>query len=296
MPEIPLIPRATLFGKPSRFQARLSPDGACLTRLAALEGMLNLWLAPVGDVAAAEPLTRRKDRPIAWQDSSWDGRHILFMHDENGEENWRISTVDRVRAWSATSRRRPGSAPGSFWNRRTQPGILLVGLNDRDRKWHDVWSIDLATAERRLVLENTSEFWSFNFDWQLNLRLGRKAASHGGGSRLYRLTGAKAEPWLDIPHADEMTTWPLHFNHAGDAFTMMSSLGRDRAALMGVDAASRAENDDGGARQGRHRRLENLECHRGQPSQAGMDRAHPGDRRQSAVPANEPRHRRVLPT
>jgi acetyl esterase/lipase len=120
-------------------------------------------------------------------------------------------------------------------------GILLVGLNDRDRRWHDVWSIDLATAERRLVLENTGEFWSFNFDWQLNPRLGRKAASHGGGSRLYRLTGAKAEPWLDIPRADEMTTWPLRFNHAGDAFTMMSSLGRDRAALVSVDAASGAE-------------------------------------------------------
>src|SRR5215469_5896712 len=96
MPEIPLIPRATLFGNPSRLQARLSPDGTWLTWLAPLEGVLNLWLSPVGDVAAAEPLTCRKSRPIAWQDWSWDGRHILFMHDENGEENWHISAVDRV--------------------------------------------------------------------------------------------------------------------------------------------------------------------------------------------------------
>jgi dipeptidyl aminopeptidase/acylaminoacyl peptidase len=241
MPEIPLIPRATLFGNPSRFQARLSPDGAWLTWLAPLEGVLNLWLAPVDDVAAAEPLTHRKDRPIAWQDWSWDGRHILFMHDENGEENWRISTVDRVSGVVRNLTPPTGVSARLFLESPDRAGILLVGLNDRDRKWHDVWSIDLAAAERRLVLENTGEFWSFNFDWQLNPRLGRKAASHGGGSRLYRLTGAKAEPWLDIPHADEMTTWPLRFNHAGDAFTMMSSLGRDRAALVSVDAASRVE-------------------------------------------------------
>jgi hypothetical protein len=48
MLDIPLIPRATLFGNPSRFQARLSPDGAWLTSLAPLEGVLNLWLAPIG--------------------------------------------------------------------------------------------------------------------------------------------------------------------------------------------------------------------------------------------------------
>jgi dipeptidyl aminopeptidase/acylaminoacyl peptidase len=241
MPEIPLIPRATLFGNPSRFQARLSPDGTWLTWLAPLAGVLNLWLAPVGDVAAAEPLTRRKSRPIAWQDWSWDGRHILFMHDENGEENWRISAVDRVSGVVRDLTPPSEVSAQLFLESPDRTGILLVGLNDRDRKWHDVWSVDLATAERRMVLENTGEFWSFNFDWQLNPRLGRKAASHGGGSRLYRLTGAKAEPWLDIPHADEMTTWPLRFNHAGDAFTMMSSLGRDRAALVSVDAASGAE-------------------------------------------------------
>jgi dipeptidyl aminopeptidase/acylaminoacyl peptidase len=241
MPEIPLIPRATLFGNPSRFHARLSPDGAWLTWLAPLEGVLNLWLAPVGDVAAAEPLTRRKDRPIAWQDWSRDGRHILFMHDENGEENWRISTVDRVSGVVRDLTPPTGVSAQLYLESPDRTGILLVGLNDRDRKWHDVWSIDLATAERRLLLENTAEFWSFNFDWQLNPRLGRKASSRGGGSRLYWLTGAKAEPWLDIPHADEMTTWPLRFNRAGDAFTMMSSLGRDRAALVSVDAASGAE-------------------------------------------------------
>src|SRR5262249_44648907 len=65
--------------------------------------------------------------------------------------------------------------------------------------------------------------------------LARKAAGSRGGSHLYRLNGGEAELWLDVPHADELTTCPLAFNRAGDAWYMMSSLGRNRAALIRVD-------------------------------------------------------------
>ena len=98
MPAIPLIPRAALFGNPSRYQARLSPDGKWLTWLAPFEGVLNVWLAPADDIGAAEPLTRLTGRPIAWQDWACDGEHILFISDENGDENWRIFAVDRATA------------------------------------------------------------------------------------------------------------------------------------------------------------------------------------------------------
>jgi len=68
MSGVPLIPRAALFGNPSRYQARVSPDGQWLTWLAPFEGVLNVWLAPTDDIGAAAPLTRRAGRPIAWQD------------------------------------------------------------------------------------------------------------------------------------------------------------------------------------------------------------------------------------
>src|SRR6266700_753294 len=94
----PLIPRAVLFGNPSRFQAKLSPDGEWLTWLAPLEGVLNIWLAPADDVGSAQPLTRATGRPIAWQDWACDGQHILFITDEDGDENWRIFALDRATA------------------------------------------------------------------------------------------------------------------------------------------------------------------------------------------------------
>ena len=234
MPAIPLIPRAALFGNPSRYQARISPDGEWLTWLAPFEGVLNVWLAPADDVGAAEPLTRVTGRPIAWQDWACDGTHILFLSDESGDENWRVFAVNRttgaVRNLTPISR----VSARILMVSPERPDTILVGLNDRDPKWHDVWAVDLASGERRLVLEN-SEFWNFAFDWQLNPRVARKAEPAQGGSQLYRLVDGTCEPWLRIPHADELTTWPLFYDRAGNALTMMSSLGRNRAALIRVD-------------------------------------------------------------
>jgi acylaminoacyl-peptidase len=227
-----------LFGNPSRYQARVSPDGEWLSWLAPFEGVLNVWLAPADDISAAAPLTRRAGRPIAWQDWAFDGEHILFITDENGDENWHLFAVERGSAEVRDLTPIAGvSARLLMWSPE-RPRTILVGLNDRDKKWHDVWTLDLASGERELALENGQQFWSFTFDWQLNPRLARKAAPEHGGSRLYRLIDGRAEPWLRIPHADEMTTWPLMFDRSGDAWTMMSSLDRNRAALVRVDAAT----------------------------------------------------------
>jgi acylaminoacyl-peptidase len=240
MTGVPLIPRAVLFGNPQRFQPRLSPDGQWMTWLAPFEGVLNIWLAPADRIADAQPLTRRKGRPIAWQDWSWDGRHILFTSDHDGDENWCIFAVDRAGATRELTPPR-GVAARLLRKSPEQPGTVMIGLNDRDPRWHDVWRVDIASGKRELVLENTAGLWALSFDWQLKARLGRKSTPGRGGSCLHRLIDGKTEPWLDIPVADEWTTWPIMFDRAGGTLMMMSSLGRDRAALVRIDMATGSE-------------------------------------------------------
>src|SRR3974377_310176 len=58
----PLIPRDTLFGNPDRAAVRLSPDGRHLSFLAPLNGVLNVWVAPVDAVGAAKPVTKDTGR------------------------------------------------------------------------------------------------------------------------------------------------------------------------------------------------------------------------------------------
>src|SRR5262245_59519804 len=141
-----LIPRAVLFGNPERFQAKLSPDGAWLTWLAPYQGVLNVWIAPADDAASAQPLTRLSGRPIAWQDWADDGHHSLSTIDQDGDENWRIYAVDRA---TATVRllTPPASVSAHLCMRSPErPGTILVGLNDRDPRWHDLWAVELATG------------------------------------------------------------------------------------------------------------------------------------------------------
>ena len=93
-PEASLIPRTALFGNPVRTQARLSPDGKYISFLAPRDGFLNVWLAPFGKLGSAKAITSDKKRGI--REHSWapDGRHILFLQDEGGDENWRVHSVD----------------------------------------------------------------------------------------------------------------------------------------------------------------------------------------------------------
>ncbi|MCK7474134.1 MAG: hypothetical protein MZV49_12765 [Rhodopseudomonas palustris] len=69
----PLIARAALFGNPERAQARLSPDGKYISFIAPRDGVLNVWVAPAGDLAAAKPVTNDRKRGIRQHFWAYDG-------------------------------------------------------------------------------------------------------------------------------------------------------------------------------------------------------------------------------
>jgi len=87
-----LIPREVLFGNPERVGPQLSPDGRTIAYIAPADGVLNLWLMDVtGD--APRQLTFDQDRGV--MDFQWaeNGRHILYMQDEAGEENTHVYRI-----------------------------------------------------------------------------------------------------------------------------------------------------------------------------------------------------------
>ena len=62
----PLIPRRKLFDNPTFFDAKLSPDSRLISWLAPADGVLNVWVSPADNIAAGQPVTRTKGRPIGW--------------------------------------------------------------------------------------------------------------------------------------------------------------------------------------------------------------------------------------
>jgi dipeptidyl aminopeptidase/acylaminoacyl peptidase len=235
--ETRLIPRTALFGNPVRAQARLSPDGRYMSFLAPRNGVLNVWLAPFGQLDAAKPITDDKKRGIRQHQWADDGHHILFLQDEGGDENWRVYSVD------VESHKQVDLTPLDKVRAEIvglsheRPDVALIALNDRTPEYHDLYEINIATGERKLVERNDQEFAGYLEDLQLRPRLAVKTLADGGGE-IYRNTGKGWESLLKYGRDDSLTTRPVIVEQGGNSALMLSSIGRDKAALVRIDLTS----------------------------------------------------------
>ena len=235
-----LIARAALFGNPVRTQARLSPDGRYVSFLAPREGVLNVWLAPLGNLEAAKPITNDRKRGIREHYWAFTGRHVLYVQDEGGDENWRVFSVDVESGKEMDLTPLPGVQAQLVGLSAARPNMALIGLNHRNAEWHDLFEIDISSAARRLVEQNDQGFAGYLEDLELVPRLALKTLPDGGG-QLFRRTAAGWESFLHYGQADSLTTRPLIIESGGTAL-LLSALGRDKAALMRVDLASGKES------------------------------------------------------
>ena len=239
----PLIPRAALFGNPERTSVQLSHDGRWLAWLAPTAGVLNVHVAPIGDLAAARDVTGSAKLPVQGYFWAYDNHTIVFADDVGGDENVRIYAVDIATRAKRDLTPLAGVQAQILGATPKHRNLIAVGLNDRDPKWHDLWHIDLATGERRLVRENRDEISGYLVDRDLLPRLVTRSQPDGSDI-VYAVKGemlAALEPVLAIPFADSMTTGPQHITADGKAYYLASSIGRDRAALFRVDLATGAQ-------------------------------------------------------
>ena len=234
----PLIPRTALFGNPVKAQARLSPDGQLISFLAPQDGVLNVWLAPFGKLGSAKPITADKKRGIREHLWAQDNRHILFVQDEGGDENWRVYSVDTQTGQQVdlTPYKEVQAQIVGVSHRR--PGVVLIALNDRVPEWHDLYEIDIATGKRTLVEQNDQEFGGYVADLDLKPRLAVKPLP--GGGEIYRRGDKGWEKLLDYGQEDSLTTAPLTIDGEGRTALLMSAVGRDKAALVRADLTTGA--------------------------------------------------------
>ncbi len=242
-----LIPRRVLFGNPERMAPRISPDGAWIGWIAPRDGVMNIWIAPSDDLAAARPLTASA-RPLYGFDWAYDGRHVLYTDDTNGNENRRVwaVTIDTAQARMLTPELGVAAAIGGVSPDR--PNTVLVLVNDRDPAYHDLRAIDLETGHQETVFENTGGYNSKWVDWSLAVRLLRRENRDAGGSSFYRWHDGRAEKLFDTAHEDDTGTYCAGFERDGAHYFLVSTVDRDTGALFRVDAATGArtllaEND-----------------------------------------------------
>ena len=229
-----LIPRKKLFGNPTRAQAKISPDGRWLSWLAPKNGVLNIYVAPAGDMAAARVITNDTKRGIRFHGWALDSSHVLYMQDEGGTEEWHIYAVDVNQEKTLDLTPLAGVTCYIHDLVLDQPGIAAIAINDRDKAWHDLYGIDIRTGKRELILENKQELATIVLDRQLRPRLATKSRPEGGSS-IFRFDGAALEPIRVVEHEDDLTTSLRSFTRDGSTVYLFSSIGRDKAALLAMD-------------------------------------------------------------
>ncbi len=184
----PIIDRELIFGNPEIAGAQLSPDGKYVAFQKPWKDTRNVYVKGVNEpFSAARLLTTETKRPIAGFFWTRDGKYILYVKDNDGDENYNVYAVDPS-ASPAAGADAPASRDltGLKGVRvelvdvpKNDPDVVYIGLNDRDKAWHDLYKLKISTGEKTLIRKNTERIEGWQFDLQGNLRLATRSAENG---------------------------------------------------------------------------------------------------------------------
>jgi len=184
----PVIDRELFFGDPEISGAQLSPDGQYISFLKPWNKTRNIWVKRTGEpFDRAHLITAETKRPIPGYLWSRDSKYILFVQDVAGDENYNVYAVNPADApppgAAAPPARNLTEAKGAramlYSVPKTAPDIIYIGLNDRDKAWHDLYRIKISTGERTLLRKNTDRVTDWIFDTKDQLRLATRSADNG---------------------------------------------------------------------------------------------------------------------
>jgi Tol biopolymer transport system component len=184
----PLIDRELIFGNPEISGAQLSPDGKYLSFQKPWKDTRNIYVKGVDEpFSAARLLTAEIKRPIPGYFWSRDSKFILYVKDNDGDENFNVYAVDPgAKAAAGVDAPASRDLTGLKGIRvmlvdvpKKDPDTIYIGLNDRDKAWHDLYKLKLSTGEKTLVRTNTERITGWDFDLQGNLRLAARSAENG---------------------------------------------------------------------------------------------------------------------
>jgi dipeptidyl aminopeptidase/acylaminoacyl peptidase len=228
----PLIDRELFFGDPEISGSQLSPDGEYISFIKAYNDVRNVYVKKRKDsFDKAKPVTA-DDRPVLGYFWSRDSKYILYVQDKLGNENWHVYAVDP----SADPDPDTGVPPARdltpvegitariYAVPKNTPGEFIVGMNDRDATYHDVYRVNIATGERELLIENTFKAGGFFYDLEGNVRLAIRQMDDGG-LEILRVDG---DDLVQIYTCTwEETAYPVRFHKDGKRAYMQTNEGAD---------------------------------------------------------------------
>jgi len=169
-----------------------------------------------------------------------DGTRILYTQDKGGSEDFLLygvslkdGTETNYTPFPKTRVEIDGASP-------LIKDSILIGLNNRDPQWHDLYKLNLDTGKLTL-LEKGDGYAGFITDFNLVPRLAERSNDDGTTTVVKLLDDGKTEKLLDIPFADGLTTSVAGIPKEANYAYMIDSRGRDTAALAKLDLVTGSE-------------------------------------------------------
>jgi dipeptidyl aminopeptidase/acylaminoacyl peptidase len=231
----PLIPRDVLFGNPERTAPQLSPDGKRLAWLAPdKKNVLQVWVKTLGE-NDDKVVTADKKRGIRQYTWARDNKTLLYLQDEDGNENFHLYGVDlasnNVRDYTPIQ----GTRAAIVSLDAGLPDQVMVTLNARDRRYFDVYRVTLSTGALTVDTQNPGDVDSW-VAGPNNEVMAAVAIDPKDGSSEIRVRKNHLYPWKPLVKApyDEILGVD-GISADGQTVYLETSLGSDTARLVQKD-------------------------------------------------------------
>ena len=232
-----LLPRRALFALVDKTSVQFSRDGTRISYLAPFNNALNVWVAPVEKLNDAKPVTttNRGTRFYYWAQTH---NHILYLQDNDGDENYQIFSADLATGSVRTLTPRGVRASVTRTSAKF-PKEILAQTNERDPKLFDLYRLNIETGAKTLVLQNDG-FDSFVTDDDFAVRFAIRVTQDGGRD-MFKRTDKGWESFAKIGLEDESATYPVSIYRDGKALYLVDSRGRNTGALTSIDLQTNAQ-------------------------------------------------------
>ncbi len=237
----PLIPRDVLFGNPERAGTQISPDGKYLSYLAADDkGVLQVWVRS-RDKDEARKITNDPKRGIRQYYWAFDNKHVLYLQDTGGDENFHLYAVDVATGNTRELTPHKGVRVQGVNLEDKYPNIVAFQMNQRNKQVFDLYKLDLTTGKEELVETNPGNYLGYILDNDMQPRAAVAMNPMDGSQTLMVRDKAGAE-WR------KFRTWPSEEQGSAVGFTadnqgiwMIGNHNANAMRLLKVDIASGKE-------------------------------------------------------
>ncbi len=195
-----LISRRVLMSNPSKTSPKLSPDGKMIAYLAPKDGVLNVWAKTIGkeDARVVTSDSIRGIRKYSW---AADSKHILYLQDKGGNEQWHLYISPIAIRSTSTVNLTPFEgvrvdARIGLHLSKMRPDFVIVAMNKDNPESNDLYLINIKTREVKSLLKSPGMVINWVIGRDL-VPLGCIVKEKGGNNRLLAYSQDKKE-WKTV--------------------------------------------------------------------------------------------------